>query len=72
MKAKVSLILLVSLLCSQLVFSGTAHAYLDPGTGSLIFQMIIAAGVGALFFLRVFWRRIKGIFAGQQKGEENE
>lgn len=39
-----------------------AHAYVDPGTGSYIFQVILAALLGALFMLKVFWARITGFF----------
>lgn len=37
--------------------------YLDPGSGSYIFQLIIAALVGAAFLLKVYWRKIKGFMA---------
>ena len=30
----------------------TAHAYVDPGTGAMIIQMIGAAVAGALFYFR--------------------
>jgi len=39
-----------------------AHAYLDPGTGSYIIQILIAGLFGALFVLKVFWGRIVGFF----------
>ena len=32
-------------------------AYLDPGTGSLVLQMIIASVVGVFFMLKNFWKR---------------
>ena len=38
--------------------------YLDPGSGSYIFQLIIAVLVGALFLIKVYWRRIRALFAG--------
>ena len=52
-----------------------AHAYLDPGTGSYIFQLLLAGIVGLAFVVKVFWGRIKGFFAGlfskdQAQGEE--
>lgn len=48
-----------------------AHAYLDPGTGSYIFQVIVAALLGALFMLKVFWARIRGFFReGFSRSEE--
>jgi hypothetical protein len=30
---------------------GSAHAYIDPGTGSLLWQLLFAAGVGTLFYV---------------------
>ena len=35
-------------------------AYLDPGSGSFIFQLIIASLVGGAFIIKTYWRRIKG------------
>lgn len=37
----------------------TADAYLDPGTGSYIFQIIIAAFVGIAFTFKIYWTKIK-------------
>ena len=34
-------------------------AYLDPGTGSLIIQGLIAAFAGAAVALRAYWKRIQ-------------
>jgi hypothetical protein len=48
-----------------------AHAYLDPGTGSYILQILIAALFGALFMLKVFWGRIVGFFS-KSSSEEAE
>jgi len=36
----------------------SASAYVDPGTGSMIIQVVIAAVVGAGAFLGAFWRKI--------------
>ena len=41
-------------------------AYLDPGSGSLIVQMLIAAIVGGGLLLRAFWGKITG------KGKKTE
>lgn len=38
------------------------YAYLDPGTGSFLFQIIIGAVVGAGFLLKVYWKKIAGFF----------
>jgi hypothetical protein len=36
--------------------------YLDPGTGSIIIQAIIAGLFGALFAIKLFWGKIKNLF----------
>ena len=40
-----------------------AHAYLDPGTGSYVLQLVLAALLGAAFAVKVFWLRIKTFVA---------
>lgn len=35
-----------------------AYAYLDPGTGSYFFQIVIAFIAGGLFAIKLFWRKI--------------
>ncbi len=37
-------------------------AYLDPGTGSFLLQLLLATSLGALFIIKTFWKRIKGFF----------
>lgn len=51
---------LVGLVC--LWPTQSAYAYLDPGTGSYILQMIIAAGLGSLLTLKIFGAKIKRSF----------
>lgn len=41
----------------------TAHAYLDPGTGSLVLQAVTAALFGAMFAIKVYWQRIRSFFS---------
>ncbi len=36
-----------------------AYAYLDPGTGSYLFQMALAGLFGALFALKIYWLQVK-------------
>lgn len=45
-------------------FEGQAHAYVDPGSGLLIFQGISAVFSGVLFYFR---RRLKNLFARTPK-----
>ena len=39
--------------------TGPAYAYLDPGTGSVLLQVIIATLAGALTMITNFWKRLK-------------
>lgn len=41
-----------------------AHAYLDPGTGSYVLQMIIAGVLGAAFAIKMSWFRIRRFLTG--------
>ena len=50
-------LLVFNLLC--FLYSRSAYAYLDPGTGSMILQAVLAAIVGSAMAIKIFWRRIK-------------
>jgi hypothetical protein len=45
------------------LFPRQAHAYMDPGTGSYILQLVIAALLGVSFAIKMFWLRIKTFLA---------
>jgi len=44
-----------------------AHAYLDPGTASVLFQAAIAGVLAALFYVKEIWRRVKAFFTGEER-----
>lgn len=54
----------IQLLCILflIIFSNTCFAYLDPGTGSYIIQVIIAVILGAAFSIKMFWNKIVSYF----------
>ena len=52
----VEVLLFVCLTCAFL--ARPVYAYLDPGSGSFILQVLLASFVGALFLIKQFWRRI--------------
>ena len=39
-------------------------AYLDPGSGSFILQILLASILGALFLVRSYWQKIISFFRG--------
>ena len=46
-----------------LLFPREAQAYLDPGSGSLIVQALLAAFFSLALVIKVYWRKIK-LFVG--------
>ncbi|MFC1524291.1 hypothetical protein ACFL6N_05830 [Thermodesulfobacteriota bacterium] len=46
-------VLIFSIL-SVLIFSDNAFAYIDPGTGSFVIQMLIAGILGAVFTIKMW------------------
>jgi len=57
-------LLLIALMAVSLKFvlAPPAHAYLDPGSGSFIVQMIVAGLMGSLFMLKLYWKKVKEFF----------
>jgi hypothetical protein len=47
------LLMLVSMLAPR-----SAHAYVDPSTGSILLQVLIAGALGAAFTVRQWWARL--------------
>ena len=57
------------------IISEVVLAYLDPGTGSMIIQALIAGLVGAAFAIKIFWHKIKSGLArlfGKSRDEQND
>lgn len=54
-----------------LLFPRYIYSYIDPGTGSYIFQIVIAAFVAVSFAVKVYWDKIKKfvgrLFAKKEK-----
>ena len=50
------------ILVSNFIFCKDVYAYLDPGTGSIIIQAIVAFLALALGFLSYWWRKFKKAF----------
>ncbi|CAH0993184.1 hypothetical protein SIN8267_03325 [Sinobacterium norvegicum] len=53
-----------------IIFSAPASAYLDPGTGSMVIQVLIAGILSALFAIKTYWyslkRAVKRFFGREQ------
>ena len=59
-RSRIDMVLAVGAL---LLVPRMAHAYLDPGTGSYVLQVLIAGVVAGFFTIKLFWLKIVGFFA---------
>ncbi len=64
MKASNTL-LFALLFASVLRVDAPAYAYLDPGTGSMLVQLLLGGVAGALVIGKLYWQRIKAFFGRQ-------
>jgi hypothetical protein len=46
-------------------FSKEAYAYVDPGTGSYLLQILVAGFLGLLYALRLYWARLKNFLTSR-------
>jgi hypothetical protein len=44
------------------VYIQSVHAYIDPGTGSMVVQVLIGAFVGLGIGIKVYWYKLKEKF----------
>ncbi len=42
-----------------------AHAYLDPGTGSMFLQLLIGSIAAGLLMINVYWEKVKSFFSSR-------
>ena len=49
-----------------------ASAYLDPGAGSFIWQMLIGIVLGAAFILKMYWQKTKSFFKNLLRNEHEQ
>ncbi len=71
---KTFLVLFSAILFSSISFLTlpNAYGYIDPGTGSVIIQMIIGGLVGVGIAVKVFWFRIKSALSPGFKKNNND
>lgn len=66
-----------AILCTVLfivleMFPPSAHAYIDPGTGSYVLQIVIAGIAAGAFAIKMFWRRIRALFSSNRIQEDTD
>lgn len=55
----------------SIVFGTYAFAYIDPATGSMIVQAVIAVVAAASVSIGLFWRRLKSFFSNGSHKEDD-
>jgi NADH:ubiquinone oxidoreductase subunit K len=55
-------------LAACLLITSPAHAYLDPGTGSMLISAIIGVAAAVGLALKLFWYRLVGLLRGKKGG----
>lgn len=63
MKNDSRLIISLTVFFVAMFFTNRAHAYIDPGTGSMVVQAVIAAIAIASVSIGIFWRRLRSFFS---------
>lgn len=61
-RQKQKLLFIFSIMVFTFLACPPAYAYLDPGYGSYLWQLLIAGLLGALFSLKMFGRKIASLF----------
>ena len=51
------------------IWSPPAHAYLDPGTGSIVLQVILGGIAGVLVAGKLYWSKLKQL-VGRDRSEK--
>ncbi len=65
--------LILCLAATLLAFAPqSAHAYVDPGVGGMIYQIIILVGAAVASALAVFRNKIKSLFGGKRTDEDHD
>jgi hypothetical protein len=43
-----------------------ASAYLDPGTGSMVLQLLLGGVAGAVVVVKLYWEKVKDFFTREK------
>jgi hypothetical protein len=52
---------------SLILIPHPVSAYLDPGFGSMVWQIVAAVVFGMIFTVKMYWLKIKNFFRGIKK-----
>lgn len=52
---------------SQIILASSAFAYLDPGSGSYILQVLIGFALAGIYALKHYWAKIRNLFTKKKQ-----
>ena len=61
---------LLCLIVGLISYTSPAYAYLDPGTGSMLLQGLIAGLAVFISVLSIYWQKVKSFFVKQEPDED--
>lgn len=61
----------------QMASPPLAYAYIDPSTGGMLLQLLLAGVAGALIIIKLYWEKLRSIFSsksnrGEAAGEDRK
>lgn len=65
-----NLVLACTMMLAGTFYSAPAYAYLDPGTGSIILQLLLGGVAGGVIVFKLYWARLKSFFVRKPKDDE--
>ena len=64
--------LIMVLYFSGVLFPSNAHAYLDPGTGAFILQLVGGVIFAVMVTFRLWWYKLIGLFSSKPKVDDTD
>lgn len=64
-------ILAAVILLGSFSVTAPAYAYLDPGTGSMLLQLLLGGVAGVLVIGKLYWVRVKSFFGLDSSHDPN-
>jgi hypothetical protein len=72
MKVFVSKLNVICLITGLFFYTTPAYAYLDPGTGSMLIQGLIAGIATMLSVLSIYWQKVKSFFVKEDTDSDTD
>ena len=66
MNTSVSNLKFLFLIFGLIAYTSPAYAYLEPGTGSMLVQGLIAGIAVVMSFLSIYWQKVKAFFRKEE------